>query len=196
MEVGYLINMSNLPYRCHYSSSVITKLFNRSQLTSSTNGTWNKREYDENNNFKGIVGEYFPFARKPSGLWYGFQDNWINRFNNSEELVGYLYDINIIDKSKILSLNTDNDILIFYKKYQLKYEDLSDMFKFMPSQFLEMFLNKSINWIKVANDYDGIEITYKNFKFPTKEYNQWCFDWDICSGCIWNVSNISIKNIK
>ena len=126
------------------------------------------------------LGEGF----KPRGVWYGFGTNWIEFARNPNNLgladryskPEYFYqltvqttDINNPDRNKILKLETSDDYQIFKQRYQF-----------------ERVAGVSLgNWISVAKDYGGMEISDDLVSY---------LGWDIQSGCVWNKN--AIINIK
>jgi len=122
-----------------------------------------------------------PFLNdKPRGLWYGLGTQWIDWVKREmpEWENDHLYKIEI--SQNVLVLDSKDKILAFNKQYgfasKMSFDGLPD----------------SIDWVKVAKDYDGIEI------ITPRRYSdsvEWLYSWDIDSGCLWNkngLTNISI----
>ena len=132
---------------------------------------------------------------KPSGLWYGFGDNWINfkkygvtwdtgenvplkGVMNSEVYVYKLY----FDLSEIIILNTEDLFKEFTKKYSTRQN-----------------YPHNINWDLVSKEYKGIEfpnyeeLGVRNLYEKSEEY-YWMNTIDVNSGCIWDAS--VIKRIR
>ena len=42
---------------------------------------------------------------------------------------------------------------------------------------------KMIDWVRVANDYSGIEIS--PYLYEARMKHMWYYGWDVASGCIW-----------
>ena len=128
--------------------------------------------------------EQTPGSLKPRGLWYGFGDEWIGWLKmEMPEWWGetqYAYKI-FPDTSNILVINTREELDDFIKNY---------------------YGEKSIDWVKVAQVYDGFEIPHYRkegfrqivFTSPEREKYMWVYAMDISSGCIWNPK--AIKTIK
>lgn len=123
---------------------------------------------------------------KPFGLWYSIGVEWLDftiynfeGFYSDEKL--YAYEINI-DNLNILKLNTIEDVREFMKKYKIG----NDTYV-------------SIDWKKVSETYDGIEINnygkIKNESLLDFDYI-WLYGWDVSSGCIWNTEKLNFKEIK
>jgi len=115
---------------------------------------------------------------KPNGFWYGFGQEWINWCKSEmPEWVGkYIYEVNI-NNSNILRINTFNELIEFNQKYAVDTRGMSQ-----------------IDWKKVTNEYDGIEINPYQYKARLKLL--WYYGWDIASGCIWNLKNTKLELIS
>jgi hypothetical protein len=120
-------------------------------------------------------------ASKPSGLWYGFGDSWLNWVKS--EMPGWerskFFKLEL-DLSKMLRLEHSSDLLSFTKKYRI---------------ITEIDSNYYIDWPKIAKEYSGIEIDkyYYNHRYDLN----WYYSWDVASGCVWNQNAIiKIKRIK
>jgi hypothetical protein len=74
-----------------------------------------------------------------------------------------------IDVDKILKITNSEELLAFNKNYGVK------------TQFYNV-----IDWVKVASEYGGIEISPYNYKLRMEREVFWYYGWDVASGCIWN----------
>tara|TARA_Y100000389_G_C17408616_1_gene489536 strand:- start:649 stop:1170 length:522 start_codon:yes stop_codon:yes gene_type:complete len=132
---------------------------------------------------------------KPSGLWYSCYDSWYNWMSEEipDMLFKYIHKLNIKNnvltdirnknKNKLLVIKTLKDFDLFTKNYKVKtyYKD-----KGIIKEFI------FIDWIKVSNDFGGIEIC----PYLNKRRNiLWYYGFDVASGCIWNLQSI-IKNLE
>jgi len=113
---------------------------------------------------------------KPRGLWYGFGASWLDWIKSEmphwERDYMHVIEIN---PDKILTINSREELDLFTKKYTA------------GSGVIEL-----IDWVRVANDYSGIEIpTYIS---SARMEVDWYYPWDVESGCIWNSDGI--KSIK
>ncbi|MCF8008126.1 MAG: hypothetical protein K9K32_00040 [Halanaerobiales bacterium] len=121
---------------------------------------------------------------KPNGLWYSFDNLWIDLCK--EEMS---YRISINDNIFLLKLNDKN----IYKIYDY------DSFIY----FVETYIDNSaefdyefqgIDWPLVCEKYDGIEI--KNYFTLRDDYGLDRFSWfsslDVPSGCVWNLNIVEI----
>lgn len=109
-------------------------------------------------------------GHKPNGLWYAFGDGWIRyKYPNKKPIeLSPIFEISI-DKSNFIRLSSLHDILLFNDTYKVG-ED-----------------GHTINWLEVANKYDGIEIQ----PFDSSLCNlYWYRTFDLDSGCIWNLSKV------
>ena len=129
---------------------------------------------------------------KPVGLWYGFGDSWIEFLKYEMEMsykdlkAKHAYKI-YPNFDRIITLKTEDDITNFTKKYHMDPNGVEHM---------AFFPNNDINWVKVSQDYDGVEIPdYYNVKLMSDDpFYSWLYLWDVDSGCIWNASGI--KRLK
>lgn len=121
-------------------------------------------------------------ADKPKGLWYGKSTAWIDWVETEmPNWIGKnLYSLEI-DKSNVLVIKTAQQMKNFYKKYKNK------------DAWISFGGNDDyINWERVAQEYDGIEIATYFWKY--RHLFPWYYSWDVASGCIWNPK--AIKSIK
>ena len=130
-------------------------------------------------------------SMKPSGVWYSFAGD---EYNWSQWLKGnqpdwdfnydYIYTFDIT--GNVLQLRTKEDYVNFHEKYLVMYDRDSDKSRF-PT-----YHRPYINWIVVANDYDGIEF-YDHWKARTHHLDEpyYLSSLDVDSGCIWNKSAIT-----
>ena len=129
---------------------------------------------------------------KPRGLWYGFGREWIDYVEGNSELRHkrgrYIYFVKVHNLKRVLQLSGIGDILKFSKEY-------ADWRR--GNSYL-------IDWAKVTKRYSGIEINphsdaaqrYANGGGGgTFNDLMWYRDWDVASGCMWDLNNISIKLI-
>jgi hypothetical protein len=114
---------------------------------------------------------------KPKGFWYACGDEWIKWCKGENFRIGDLENKFIldIDFNKILVLDTIKKMVSFNKEYGID--------KYVK--------NGSIDWQKVSERYQGIEIC--PYQWDLRHDFLWYYGWDIASGCIWNKQ--AIKNI-
>jgi hypothetical protein len=118
---------------------------------------------------------------KPQGLWYACGDSWIE-WTKSEQP-------DWLEKSKYLyEISTTPSILVI---------DTPEKFKAFEEEYVDNGPNADkfsnwIDWVRVAKDYDGIEIC--PYRGDFREESDWYYTWDVASGCIWSPSGI--KDVK
>ena len=119
---------------------------------------------------------------KPKGLWYAFNYEWASWVYH--EMPRYARDYDYVHKievtDKVLSLDTIDKCIEFTKRYGIE-------------QAWGNHPIYKIDWIKVAKDYSGIEVTqpYKWSRIHEHEYTLWwLYGWDVGSGCVWNEDGI------
>ena len=160
---------------------------------------------------------------KPFGLWYGLGTQWVDWVcaNMGCETYKYFYEVKIV--GNVLQLKTKQDHIDFWEKYkddkfrvvesnrrydrkrQPNLENLRDAWK--TYDWLPM-----INWARVQQDYDGIEVMGDKFHYAALYDNvytyekegdkdfprgsiKWVTSWDVDSGCVWNIDAIEIGQL-
>ncbi len=116
-----------------------------------------------------------PYEFKPVGLWYAMGSSWIEWClgENFNGIGKYVYEIQLDDRSNILFLDTKDKVLDFSKKYKKT--------EYPYNQFGSVM----IDWNRVKNEYDGIEINPYFYSLRLSFNLIWYYGWDIPSGCIW-----------
>jgi hypothetical protein len=118
---------------------------------------------------------------KPKGLWYEIDDDWKKWCSYGMPEWLKKYDIRIeLDMSNILILKSKLAAKLFVEKYGI--DDGGYMYY--------------INWPRVAEDYDGIELPDGRMFSYTPEFRSVAMftSWDVDSGCVWNLK--AIKNYE
>jgi hypothetical protein len=106
---------------------------------------------------------------KPNGLWYGIGTAWIDytrdTFPHREQ--EHMFKIDV-DESQMKIIRTLEDMEEFEKEYGVK----------QPNSYYTY-----IDYVRVAQDYGGIEIA----PYLGAAYGKhlWYNSWDLASGCIW-----------
>ena len=124
---------------------------------------------------------------KPNGLWYSFTmgkptSSWLSwlyaEMPHWVEKYDYFLEIDVSSAS-IKKIETKEQVFDFHDRYEE--EDYSR--------------RNTIDWEKVAKDYDGIEVINPRalMSFPG---GSWLWGWDIDSGCIWNTNAIKVVKTK
>jgi len=136
-----------------------------------------------NNNINDIIDLTRVYTQvpeiKPNGLWYAIDNQWVDWckdiFPDCIHPNNLILDIDI---TKILIIETPEELLNFYNKYAIKLHG--------------MIL---IDFKKLTEDYSGVEINnFHSLKYSNilpVLYKIWLHSWDISSGCIWDLSVIN-----
>ena len=127
-----------------------------------------------------------PFE-KPRGLWYGFGNSWIEwvRGEMPEWEGNCLYELNI-KHSNVLSINNFKEMEQFYENFNTIPTD--------PTYQRWDEYHNPIDWNKVADKYDGIEIPV--YRHECRFNHSWYYGWDVASGCIWNLKNVLLTQLE
>lgn len=118
------------------------------------------------------------FDFKPGGLWYSIGSSWVE-WCVGEDFGGigkYVYKIELNSKANIIFLPTPDDVFSFSEKYK------------RTGQMYDRFDSIHIDWQKVVNDYDGIEINPYLHELRLTYNLIWYYGWDVSSGCIWEAN--------
>lgn len=121
---------------------------------------------------------------KPNGLWYQINGSWEEwcKYNMPQWLGPNsrgAYKVNFeIDKTNVLVIETLEEFDLFHNIYC------------SPHPFLKS--ESFINWKKVSETYDGIEISDYFFERRLEEHCSWYYTWDVASGCIFNTDIIKV----
>lgn len=130
----------------------------------------------------------FSFNRKPvkqtnnstpNGLWYSVNDDW-RRFCIESKNYQWIYPFNYsldVSEAKILRLSSIFEIFEFTEEYR------DESFKYTDY----------INWQKVADKYQGIEIIHYFHTLKVDGKPNWYYNIDCASGCIWNLKDVKIN---
>jgi len=115
---------------------------------------------------------------KPKGFWYACGTGWIDWVNENmpswKPQLAHLYRVILSLKAKILYVRSAADFDALERKYGV------------PRKFCGL---DAIDWIRVARDYDGIEIC--PYRYDKRLERMWYNPWDVASGCIWNTEIIA-----
>lgn len=112
---------------------------------------------------------------KPKGFWYGIEQAW-HEWVQSEMphwMGEFNYEVNL-GKSKILFIDSCAGLDGFSRKYgRGEYH---------------------VDWKLVSEKYDGIEID--PYQWSRRHEHMWYYGWDVASGCLWNLSDITIRELE
>jgi hypothetical protein len=149
----------------HEELEEVLKAYNNRRVMFTTMNTVDtNKKYSQNDVFD-----------KPKGMWYALGGAWnefIKHWDHTYEYQNVFYVD--IDYTNILRINTEEKLKNFVEQYNLKPERKGYY----------------IDWIKVSQDYKGLEIIPMRYESRLKYF--WYYYWDIPSGCIWDTS--AIKN--
>jgi hypothetical protein len=126
-------------------------------------------------------------AGKPSGLWYGIDDAWLEWCSHSGWLEDYNHFYGLdVSSANILRLATVEEIKQFHDEHK-------GQSQFVPGFEVE-FGDYEIDWNPIRDEYDGIEIA--PFQWKVRRDFHWYYSWDIPCGCVWRMRNVSFKEIS
>lgn len=167
----------------HYSSKLIKKLRNTEQVVN------------------------YNYHTKPLGLWISIEDGngWkecCDDENYNQRGFKHKYSLKLKKDSTILHLKTSTQIREFSEKYGITekdgYEMLKESFDTLDEKtkqsavaYFQTYFSKrrdNIDWITVAEEYQGIIIAPYQFDCRLETETSWYYGWDCSSGCIWDVS--------
>lgn len=152
----------------HEELENVLKAYNNRRVVFTTMNKvdTNKKYPQEDNNTS------FP-PMKPKGMWYALGGAWNEFLKYWDHKYVYQNVFYVdIDYTNILRINTAEKFKKFVELYNLKPERNGDF----------------MNWIKLSQDYKGIEIIPMRYEFRHEYF--WYNGWDIPSGCIWDTSTI------
>jgi len=120
---------------------------------------------------------------KPTGLWYSPSgpDDWKSwcEAEGFDGLGPFQYALTIDPACTIIKLRTPDDIFCFNDQYSIE----------LPYGIME------IDWKRVADDYDGIEIAPYQWKCRLDTRVFWYYGWDCASGCLWRPKQSTLKEL-
>lgn len=192
------------------------KLIEMIERFPEINETWRIHDTGRGNknDISRIVGRRLQYiSDKPNGFWYGFGTSWL-KWCSSEQpdwIGGKLYLIGV-DNLNILNINNEKELLNFTIEYGIDMQ-LNRIVKGSPEEIYFKSVtsvkkqnrnfnrrreinprNVSIDWKKVANEYDGIEINPMIYKLRLMGLS-WYYTWDVAGGCIWKPRNATLTKI-
>lgn len=127
-----------------------------------------------------------PEGPKPRGLWYAVGFGWLDFTTNDftsfyEEKEVYAFEISLSGLN-VLKITNYDELLKFEDAYLIPNEN-----EYMKGKKFD------IDWSRVAENYDGIEIA--PYIYKARMGHMWYYGWDVASGCIWNTSKLKYKYI-
>jgi len=113
---------------------------------------------------------------KPNGLWYSNGNEWKDwSKNNLGRPYKHLY--SLTHTAHVITIRNGFEM----HDFQTQYGD-------------HTYSQTGINWHKVAEDFDGIEIL--NYLQECRRMFDWYYPWDVGSGCIWNIKSVQLKRMN
>lgn len=121
------------------------------------------------------------FYQKPAGLWVSVEgeDDWPSWCRGEEfnpEGLRVSHRVTLAPGANVLLISTGKALDEFHETYAVGNEPYAVLRK------------ASIDWRKVATDYDGIIIA--PYRWNHRLSHLWYYGWDCASGCIWNLDAI------
>ena len=136
-------------------------------------------------------------AFKPRGLWYTDGNDWVEwcRSNWPTQIGAYTSEIELAKSARILGLHDHEDVMAFSREYGTG--EHNQLFR-VPWFNKNTPMENLIHWDRVAESYDGIEVSALR-GYPKNE-NYWVpfvwqEYWDVPSGCIWTPEAIDRINL-
>lgn len=123
---------------------------------------------------------------KPKGLWYSVNGGW-EEWCAAEQpnwLHDFRYELTLGDE-KILKLDSKEAVVEVALEYPNR--------EFLAILSLGKCASGYIDWRKLAEDYDGIEVNpyFHDLRFHPSLI--WYYAWDCTSGCIWRTKGATLK---
>lgn len=128
-------------------------------------------------------------GRKPTGLWVSSESgnlddwNWVHHCENNA-----YFNPEIMD-----SLNCESEIVIHPEANLLRLDTIKKIRDFSQQYAYhkhDLCFIDSIDWTKVAFEYQGIIITPYHRTLTFELICGWYYGWDCASGCIWDLNAI------
>ncbi len=122
---------------------------------------------------------------KPCGLWYEFDGSWRDWCQSEmPDWIAnrWLYRVETDPSCNILRIEGVEQFLLFNQEYLTKTALAVAMEEqgISPSR-----MERGIEWRRVAERYDGIEINPYLWHFRHNMDTMWYYGWDCASGCLW-----------
>lgn len=133
---------------------------------------------------------------KPHGLWYGFNESWMDWCSGemSHWLQPYIYEI-LTDDSKILRITNEQEMEAFENEYHDVPDHVRNIYEVangkkwrsIDDSDMYRFGRRSVNfiaWGRVAEKYGALEVV--PYIWEKRLESMWYYGWDCASGCIWS----------
>lgn len=131
---------------------------------------------------------------KPTGLWYGLGDSWINYCLNevSGWICPYIYEV-ILHEDQLLKVSNVSE----FEEFEDEYHGIPDHFKLIADRMPEFDLTYGsrtvgrrirrmfdhIDFKKLAKTHGAVEIA--PYIWNKRLESMWYYTWDCASGCVW-----------
>lgn len=132
---------------------------------------------------------------KPTGLWYGLGDSWIDWCLSSVSgwICPYIYEVEL-HEDKLLKISN----VPAFEKFEDEYHGIPDHFKVIVDQMPDFDLTYGsesagrrmrrffdhIDFKRLAKTHGAIEIA--PYIWNKRLESMWYYTWDCASGCVWN----------
>lgn len=134
-----------------------------------------------------------------SGLWYAFEDDYINQLKANHPSLELDYSTKYevdISECNMLVLDTRDKVFEFTAEYRYSPspgvdKDFDSFARVKDREDLGC-----IDWVRVAKEYDGIELNPYFDDIRKEAALFWYYAHGIISGCIWNWDKVAIKKIR
>lgn len=132
----------------------------------------------------------FRLYGKPSGLWVSAKGEydwpwWCLAEEFGKERLLFRHTVTLKPDANILVLDTEAKMHGFNHDYSGGYGNVR-------KSLADILERQSKDWVRVANDYDGILIAPYHWSLRLESEFSWYYGWDCASGCIWNLDAISV----
>lgn len=136
-----------------------------------------------------LVGYQRDRAPKPIGFWYSVDEDW-ERWCHDENFGAkdYAHQFSVdLGDTNILRLTTIKEIYEFGVKYRPPLLEDEPRGLHLDHMY--------IDWTRVAEEYDGIEIAPYQYPIRLEPEFMWYYGWDCASGCIWRGPHVKLTYI-
>jgi hypothetical protein len=140
------------------------------------------------------IGQFHGFAAygKPEGLWVATDGGWAEYCMSINKPLGeYHYEIKLAPEARILRISNPDDLDFFTLTYGGGSATSGYLPEPLPPDVMAAMEHAIINWMAVAERYQGIVI---HPHIRTRHLHMgsfWYYSWDVGSGCIWDATAIA-----
>lgn len=120
-------------------------------------------------------------AYKPRGFWYEVNGEWREWCGAENFGTGrYIHEVQLND-CNVLIIDTATKLDRFHNDFQIV-QQLSPKFALIE-----------IDWKRVSDNYDGVEIA--PYQYQRRYKFMWYYGWDCASGVIWRPKNATVTYV-